>query len=83
MCLRVVLPAHDDVVRSHAVRDFVAAQGGGIGQAARHAAGGRHDVHFGVAVVLGRERQLLAVGRKAGEHFVALVAGQLAGHPAG
>ena len=36
--LAVVLPAHDDVVRPHAVGHVVAAEGGGVGEALRHAA---------------------------------------------
>ena len=63
----VVLPAHDDVVRSHAVGDVVAAERGGVGEAARHAALGGHDVDLGVAVVLAGEGDPLAVRREAGE----------------
>ena len=52
--LAVVRPAHDDVVRPHAVGDVVAAERGGVGEAFRLAALGGHDVDLGVAVVLRR-----------------------------
>ena len=81
--LAVVRPAHDDVVRPHAVGDFVAAERGGVGEPLRHAALGGHDVDLGVAVVLAGEGDLLAVGREAGEHLEAFVAGQPAGDAAG
>ena len=53
-----------------------------VGQPLRHAALGRHHVDLGVAVVLAGEGEPLAVGREAGEHLEAVVAGQLAGDAA-
>ena len=67
-----VAPRHHDVVRPHAVRHVVAFQRGGVGEAPRHAALGRHHVHLGVAVVLAGEGEGLPVGREAREHLVAL-----------
>ena len=49
----------------------------------RHAALGGHEVDLGVAVVLAGEGEPLAVGREAGEHLEAVVAGQPAGDAAG
>ena len=80
--LAVVRPAHDDVVRPHAVGDVVAAERRGVGQPLGLAALGGHDVDLGVAVVLAGEGELLAVGREAGEHLEAVVAGQPAGDAA-
>ena len=77
-----VFPAHDDVVRPHAVGDIVAAERGGVGQPLRRAAFGRHDVDLGVAVVLRSEGELLAVGREARERSVAGTARQAARHSA-
>jgi hypothetical protein len=78
----VVLPAHDDVVRPHAVGDVVAAEGGGEGEALGFTALRGHDVDLGVAVVLGGERDLFAVGRQAREHFEAFVRRQPPGDAA-
>ena len=77
--LAVVLPADDDVVRPHAVGDVVAAERGRVGEPFRHAALGRHQVYFGIAVVLAGEGEPFAVRREAGEHLEAVVIGQLAG----
>ena len=76
--LAAVLPSDDEVVRPHTVRHVVAVQGGGPGHAFGDAAHGRHDVDLGVAVVLAREGQRAAVGRKPGEHLEADVARQAA-----
>ena len=79
----VVLPGHDDVVRAHAVRDIVALQGRGVGEAFRFAPLGGHHIHLGVAVVLAGEGERFAVRRKTGEHLESLGVGcQPAGHPA-
>ena len=57
-------PAHDDVVRAHAVADIVAVHGGCIGNSLRNTALGRHGVDFGVAVVLSGEGYRLSVRRE-------------------
>ena len=79
--LIVVLPAHDDVVRPHAVGHVVAAEGRGPGQPAGRAAVGRHDVNLGVAVVLAGEREPFAVGRKPRKHLEPVVVRDPAGDP--
>src|SRR5262249_25169797 len=81
--LVVVLPADDDVVRPHAVGDVVPAEGGGVGQPLGRAAGGRHQVDLGVAVVLAGDRRPRAVGGEGGGHVVAVVAGEAAGDATG
>ncbi len=74
-----VAPAEDDVVGAHAIGEVVAVERGGRGKALRRAAGGGHDVDFGIAVVLGGEGELRAVGRKAREDRVAGAVGETAG----
>ena len=59
-----VFPCHHNVVRSHAIRNVVAAQCGRSRQALRDAALGWHDVNFSVAVVLRSKSDLSAVRRK-------------------
>ena len=71
-----VLPRHDDVVRAHPIRDIVAAEGRGRGEALRHAAFAGHHVDLGVAVVLRREGELRAVRRKPRKRAVARTARQ-------
>ena len=78
-----VAPAHDDVVRAHAVGEVVAVERGGDGEACGHAARGGHGVDLGVTVVLGGEGELLAVGRIAREDGVARAVGEAAGGAAG
>ena len=80
----VVGPAHDQVVRAHAVGDVVAAEAGRVGQTLGDAAAGRDEIDLAVAVVLAGEGDRGAVGREPGEGLVAfIVGGQLAGHAPG
>ena len=72
-------PRHDDVVRPHAVAEVVAGVGRGVGQAHRFAAVGGDGVDLRVAVVLAGEGDRAAVGRVAGEHFIARVCRQASG----
>lgn len=71
-----IAPSHDDIIWSHAIGEIIAIEGGGNGEALRRAARGWHDVDLGVAVVLGGESQLLAVGRKTREDRVARSVGE-------
>lgn len=66
-----IAPSHHDIIWAHAIGEIIAIEGGGNGEALRRAARGWHDVDLGVAVVLGGESQLLAIGRKAREDRVA------------
>ncbi len=81
--LPVVGPAHDQVVRAHAVRDVVADEGGRVGQTLGRPSPGRDEVDFAVAVVLAGEGDRRAVGREPGEGLVAFIeGGQLPGDAA-
>ncbi len=76
-------PGHHDVVGTHAVRDVVAAERGGVGEPLRHAAGGGYNVDLCVAVILTGEGEGLAVRREPGEHLETVIAGQLSRGAAG
>ena len=78
----LVFPGHDEVVRSHSVGNIVPAQGRAGGEALRHAAIAGHDVNLGVAVILGSEGELLAIGREARERAVAGTTRQATGDAA-
>ena len=68
----VVLPRHDDVVRTHAVADVIAAQSGRVSQAHGCAAFGiRHDVNLCVSIILCGEGQMFAIGRETRKHLIA------------
>ena len=49
------------------------------GEAARHAAGGRHDIDVGIALVLAGEGDAGAVGREDGRGFQARTGGEAPG----
>ena len=65
----IVLPGNDDVVGAHPIRNIIAFQGRGVGEATRFSALGRHHIDLGVAIVLTGEGQCFAVRREAGEHL--------------
>ncbi len=78
--LVVMRPAHDDVVRSHAVPDRIATQGGRHRQPRGNATGGRHHIDLGVAVILSGKRDVIAVMGKAGKGFIAVMGGESSGN---
>ena len=60
--LAVAAPAHHHIVGAHAVGKVVAGIGGCVGESGGRAAGSRHEIHLGAAVVLSGEGNLLAIG---------------------
>ena len=75
--LAVAAPAHHHIVGTHAVGKVVAGIGCGVGESGGRAAGSRHEIHLGAAVVLSGEGNLLAIGRKTCKHFITLVRSEM------
>ncbi len=70
------MPGHHDVVRAHAVGDFITSERCGVGKSLGHTATDWHQIDFSIAIVLAGKGDRLAIRRDMRKHLVAFVARQ-------